>query len=152
MRIISTTIALGVLCASAVVAQSPTTVATSAIASVMPACAGTVENIRVSEITLGGSVEKFMAAVAAQKAWYASHHYDDQIFASRILVQNSATKLYSYSETEVLSYHFYSAATVNGEPPHDAGWDAFVKLYKDTSKIKQATLTCVPAANVPMEM
>ena len=151
MRIVSTMIALGVLCASAVIAQSPTA-APAPAASVMPACAGTVENIRLSEITLGGSVEKFMEAVAAQKAWYAAHHYDDQIFASRILVQNSATKLYSYSETEVLSYHFYSAATVNGEPPHDAGWDAFVKLYKDTSKIKQATLTCVPAANVPMEM
>jgi hypothetical protein len=45
--------------------------ATSAFAQTdMPACNGDLTVVRVSQITPGGSMQKFMAAVAAHKAWY----------------------------------------------------------------------------------
>ncbi len=151
MRILSTVIAMAALCAPAIVAQSAPATPPAAL-STMPACAGLVAVVRVSEITPDGSMEKFMAAVAAQKAWYDSRGLSDQIFASKILVRDPDTKAYSYSSKEVLSYHFYSATPNTPEPKHDAAWDAFVKLFKDSSTIKESTLTCIPADMVPMKM
>jgi hypothetical protein len=118
-------------------------------APAMPACDGRLVNIRVSTITPGGSMDKFMAAVEAQKAWYKSHGLSDMIFASKILERDATTRASSYSATEAMSYHFYPAGDAK-MPPHDAAWDAFVKMFADTSTIKVSYMTCVPAAMVPM--
>jgi len=118
-------------------------------APAMPACDGRVVQIRVSTITPGGSVEKFMAAVEAQKAWYKSHGLSDMIFASKMLERDATTRASSYSTTEAMSYHFYPAGD-SKTPPRDAAWDAFVKMFADTSTIKVSYMTCIPAAMVPM--
>ncbi len=94
-------------------------------------------------------MDKFMAAVEAQKAWYKSHGLSDMIFASKLLERDAATRASSYSTTEAMSYHFYAAGDAK-MPPHDAAWDAFVKMCADTSTIKVSYMTCVPAAMVPM--
>jgi hypothetical protein len=114
----------------------------------MPHCDGVLLLLRVSEIPPSGSVEMFMTAVAAQRAWYRAHGLGDEIFASRSMVQDPVTHAYAFSDKEVLTYHFYYAENA-WQPKHDASWDDFVKLYRATSTIKQATLTCVAKVMAP---
>ena len=112
-----------------------------------PSCDGVYNILRVSDIAPGGSFDKFMAAVAAQQAWYKGHGFSDVIFAAREIVRDPQTQAESYSDKEVITYHY---AKVGGPPPvHDAAWDAFVKMYSDTSVIKETYFQCVPAAGAP---
>jgi len=87
----------------------------------------------------------FMAAVAAHQEWYKSHGFKDTIFVARTINFDPATKSYSYSDKEFLTYHLYPA-TSSGEPKHDEAWDAYVKMYKDNSVIKSTYFVCIPKA------
>ena len=120
-------------------------------ASQTPACDGVVNIFRVSEITAGGSMEKFMAAVAAQQNWYKSHGLSDVIFAAQILTRDPQTHAGSYSQNEVATYHYMKPNSGAG-PAHDAAWDAFVKMFADTSTIKEAYTQCVPTAGAPASL
>ena len=118
-------------------------------APAVPACDGQVVNIRVSTIKPESSMDKFMAAVEAQKAWYKSHGLADMIFASRIIDRDATTRASSYSTTEAMTYHFYPPGDTK-MPQRDAAWDEFVKMFSDSSTIKVSYMTCVPKAMVPM--
>lgn len=115
-----------------------------------PACDGVINVVRLSEITPTGSMDKFAAAVAAHQAWYKSHGLPDVIFAARIVVHDSKTKADSYSETQMLTYHYQKPGGMDVK--HDAAWDAYVKLYNDTSSIKQTYVNCVPATYAPASL
>lgn len=116
----------------------------------MPACDGLYNILRVSEITPGVSVDKFMAAVAAQQEWYKSHGFADVIFAGRVIVRDPTTHAESYSDNEMVTYHYIKPG---GAPPtHDAAWDAFVKMFSDTSTIKETYAQCVPMEGAPASM
>ena len=113
----------------------------------LPSCSGAYSITRVSEITPTGSVDKFMAAVAAHQAWYTSHGLPDIVFASRVAVRDQKSGAWSYSDKQMLTYHFQKA---DGPPPaHDAAWDAYVKLYGETSSIKETFVTCIPTEDLP---
>jgi len=113
-------------------------------------CDGVYNVGRISEITPTGSLDKFMAAVAAHQAWYKSHGFPDIIFASRVVTNDPKTGKMALSATEVMTYHLEKP---NGPPTvHDAAWDAYVKLYNDTSTIKETTLSCIPAAYAPASL
>jgi hypothetical protein len=145
MRLLPLLTLTAALCAPALSAQS-----TKLPTATMPACDGVLVNIRTSDIKPDSSMDKFLAAVTAQKAWYTSHGYtDDQIFVAKILVRDPDTKAYTYSDKQAMTYHFYSPAS-SSSPAHDAAWDAFVKLFADSSVIKESTLSCVPKAMVPV--
>jgi hypothetical protein len=109
-----------------------------------PPCDGAYAIVRVSDIKPDSSMDKFLAAIAAQKAWYAANRPEDKIFVSRITQRGAS----DYSATEAITYHFYGAAS-SSEPKHDAAFDAFVKLFSDSSTIKATYLTCIPAGMVP---
>jgi len=98
--------------------------------------------IRVSDIK-PESMSKFVAAVEAQKAWYASHNLPDKIYMARIIDRDAA----AYSTTQAITYHFYGDANQNLK--HDAAWDAFVKMYSESSTIKAGYLSCVPKEMAP---
>jgi len=118
----------------------------------LPPCDGTYAVVRHSVVKPGSSMEKFMAAVDAHKAWYASHGYkDDIIFASRIAERDPATGKWTYSATDVLTFHYYPAGPAK-MPTHDAAWDAYTKLYSESSTIKETTQVCIPKGMVPMIM
>jgi hypothetical protein len=109
-----------------------------------PACDGNIATVRVSGITPNGSVDGFLKAVDAHKKWYYSHgQTDHQIFAARILVRDEATKAQHYSDSEVMTYHIHPASA-QPEPKHDSDYDAFVKMYRDNSEIKQQYNACIP--------
>jgi len=136
MRILSTLAVFAALCAPAAIGQTPATAAAG------DACKGVTVSVRISEITPTGSVEKFMAAAAANQAWYTSHGFKkNQIVVAQISVQDPTTKAWRFSDKKFITYHI--------NPPtsgvvRDAAWDAYVKLYNDTSKIVESYNTCMP--------
>jgi hypothetical protein len=113
-----------------------------------PVCDGNFATVRISAITPAGSIEGFMKAVAAHKEWYRSHGQPGhEIFASRILVRDETTRAQSYSEKEVMTYHIQPASD-QPEPKHDEAYDAFVKLYRENSDIKQQYNICMPKSGL----
>lgn len=115
-----------------------------------PACDGVYNIVRISEITPTGSMDKFMAAVAAHQAWYASHGLPDIVFAARVILRDPQTHAFSFSEKEMVTYHY--SKPNNAPTTHDAAWDAYVKLYNETSTIKESYFQCVPAAGAPASL
>jgi hypothetical protein len=104
-------------------------------------CTGDIHILRVSDIK-PGMMSKFLDAVTAQKAWYTKAGTPDQIYAMRLEVQNPDTKAYGFSETQILTNHIIPAGRGRG-PAHDADYDAFVALFKDSSTITSEYITCV---------
>ena len=116
----------------------------------MPACDGVISVIRLSDISAGGSMQKFTAAVAAQQAWYAGRGYSDVIIATPLVVRDPATGTTSYSDKHVLTYHFIKPG--NGAPETDDDWTAFVKMFADTSTVSATYITCMPKPAAPAAM
>jgi hypothetical protein len=119
-------------------------------APAMPACDGVLNILRVSEITPGASMEKFKAAVTAQQDWYKSHGFPDVIFAAPVIVRDPTTHAESYSSNEMITYHYIKPG--GASPKHDEAWDAFVKMYNETSTIKETYGQCVPIDGAPASM
>jgi|ERR1700722_9965296 hypothetical protein len=134
MRLVLFLSALAALQTTSAVAQSP-----------MPACDGDLAIVRVSEIKPGGTMQGFLAAVDAHKAWYRANGItDSQIFASRVILRDQATRDFKYSDKQVLTYHIRPAAPDRTPNRGDEAWKAYVKLYQDNSEIKDEYLTCIP--------
>lgn len=147
MRTLVASAALALLCAFA---PSTTSAQNAPSAPAMPACDGVLSIVRLSEITPTGSIDKFMAAVAAHQAWYASHGLTDVIFAARVLERDTPTSAFAYSDKQVQTYHYSKPG--GARPARDAAWDAYVKLYSETSTIKETVLSCVPIADAPASL
>lgn len=110
----------------------------------LPACKGDIAVVRVSTIK-PGAMEGFMAAVAAHKAWYRDHGFKDNVIvASKVMVEDESTHTIKYSDTEVVTYHIRPPGSAQTQAKKDAGWDAYVKQYRDTSDIKSEYMTCMP--------
>ena len=108
------------------------------------ACEGNMATIRLSAVTPTGTMEGLLKAVAAQKDWYHSHgQASHEIYPVRIIVRDEKTRAQTYSDKEVLTYHVRPASD-QPEAAHDAGYDAFVKLYRENSDIKQTWNVCLP--------
>jgi hypothetical protein len=138
MRLASCLFAFAVILSPSVLSPAPT-------AAQQPATRlagdGTYNIVRVSEIK-PGMMPKFLEAVAAQQAWYKKAGTPDQIAVMRIIDRNADTKVSTYSETQAITTHT-RPADAGTPPPHDAGYDAFVALYKDSSTIKSEYFTCM---------
>ena len=118
---------------------------TSAFAqNASPTCDGDIAVVRVSAIK-PGHLNDFMAAVAAHKSWYRSHGFTDNVIvASRVLLRDQQTGATKYSDAEVVTYHVRPPGGKETAAKKDAGWDAYVKQYRDSSDIKNEYLTCLP--------
>jgi hypothetical protein len=124
---------------------SPLALSSSPAAAQQPAtrvtCNGNYNHVRISQIK-PGMMQKFLDAVAAHQAWYKNAGTPDQITVMRIIDRNPATKATSYSETQAMTFHIEPANRTQ-DPPHDAAYDAFVALYKETSIITSDYVTCM---------
>lgn len=110
-----------------------------------PACEGSMATVRISAITPTGTMDGFLKAAAAHKDWYLSHGMEGhQIFVARILVRDEATRSQRYSDKEAMTYHVLPK-TRGPEVKHDESYDAFVKMYRDNSEIKQQYNVCIPS-------
>ncbi len=147
MRVPTALAVLALLCAP----LAPMTSGQNAPAApATPTCDGVLNILRVSDITPGASIENFKAAVAAQQEWYKSHGFADVIFAAPVIVRDSTTHAESYSSNEMVTYHYLKPG--GASPQHDAAWDAFVKMFSDTSTIKESYVQCVPMEGAPASM
>jgi len=107
------------------------------------ACDGRMATVRVSEVPATGTSTGFLAAVAAQKAWYAAHAPNDEVYASPVIVRDEKTKQRAYSTKQYITFHIRGAAA-GPAPQHDEAYDAFVKLYRANSEIKSEYNLCLP--------
>jgi hypothetical protein len=103
-------------------------------------CSGKVNIVRVSEVK-PGMMEKFLGAVAAQQAWYKNAGTPDEISVMRLMEQNPDTKAWTVSESQAITTHIMPKRAQS--LAHDAAWDAFVAMFKDSSTIKTQYITCV---------
>jgi hypothetical protein len=111
-----------------------------------PACFGDVTTVRLSQIKPGGSIQGFMKAVEAHKAWYRANGItDNDIVAARVFVRDEKTGLPTkYSDTEVMSFHLRPPAASRTPNRNDAAWQAFLKQYRDNSDLKSEYWACIP--------
>ena len=100
---------------------------------------GELTRIRLSKIKSGGSLAGFRSAVAAHNRWYQAHGF--RIEQRIAPVVNSAKGRFRAASDEVMT--FVTSDDVPREK-HDAGWQAFVALYRANSQIEKETIVCLP--------
>jgi hypothetical protein len=104
----------------------------------LPGCKGTSAIMRTS--TLTGPLAKFQAAVAAHTKWYRDHGVkgNEQLVVS---LYKRVDTTWVVDSTQVMTIHTNPPSP---GPKHDAGWDAFTKLYADVSKVTSTSYVCLP--------
>ncbi len=134
MRVVFSVIAFLAFSAASAFAQGPA-----------PKCDGDIAIVSVYQIKAGGTMDGFMAAVAANLAWYrTSGVSDNQIVASRVIVKDDATGGTKYSDKDVLTYHVHPPSEERTPEMGDSGWKAFEKQYDDNAEKKAEYTTCMP--------
>jgi hypothetical protein len=110
-----------------------------------PKCDGDVAIVRVYQIKSGGTMDGFLAAVAADQAWYRTNGItDNQIVASRVIVKDDATGGTKFSDTDVLTYHLHPPSEERTPEMGDSAWKEFEKLYNANADKKAEYTTCMP--------
>lgn len=104
-------------------------------AAAQTACAGSWGVVRVSSIK-PGRMGLFQQAVSDQQAWYKSHGLTTDTF--KVGLQQGPTG--GFSDTEAVTLHL---SAPESSPPRDAGWDAFVKKFRDSSDIVTEKRVCL---------
>jgi len=111
------------------------------------ACEGTLTVVRLSDVK-PGKADEFLAATAAQLAWYRANGVtSNQIYAARILVKDPVTNQSAYSDTQFVTFHINPPRGEAKLPREDAGWKAFVKLFRESSEVKTEYTTCTASLN-----
>lgn len=103
---------------------------------------GQIAVLRVSRIAEGGSRSGFDQAVRDQLAWYRSHGFTkNQLVTANVIVQDSKSKIWAPSATEVLSMH------INPPPiaavKTDAAWNVFVSGFKANAVVESERTICL---------
>jgi hypothetical protein len=104
-------------------------------------CTGNIEVVRLSDVK-PGMMLKFFEAVALQQAWYRKSGTTDQIEIKRVVEYDAASKSFLISGSQVVTTHIEPAVR-NKDLPHDADYDQFVALFKDSATIKSEFRTCL---------
>lgn len=143
MRAIGLMLTCSLFASIAMQAQAPSVPASSASKTPL-ACDGSYNVVRVSEIK-PGMMSTFMKAVAGHQAWYAAAGAPDKIVAMRVIERDPATKVQSYSETQVVTSHVEPVRRDHPLLPEADSYKAFVDLYKQSSTIKAEYHTCMPS-------
>jgi hypothetical protein len=111
-------------------------------------CDGAITRVRVSDIK-PGQFPLFEKAVAANLAWYRGKGITtNNIVLSRIVERDSAGNN-RYSQTHAMTIHYNPPSAAGVTPEEDDEWKAFVKMYNDSSTVKQTYDVCVPKSLAP---
>ena len=115
--------------------------------SAMPKCDGDVAIVRISQIKPTSNLETFMKAQEAHLAWYRANGFKtNEIYSARVMVSDDKGKTMRYSDNEVMTFHVRPPAA-DSDPlssKNKAGWDAYVKMYRDSSDMKAEHFICMP--------
>ena len=113
-------------------------------AAPLPACNGTVTVVRVSDIK-PGKADTFLAAVAAQLAWYRANGVTgNKIYAAPIMVKGTDGN-FTYSATQYMTFHINPPRDNSRLPRGDDAYKTFVKMFRESSDISAEYTTCAPA-------
>ena len=107
----------------------------------LPGCKGTNAIVRTS--TLTGSTAKFQAAVAAHTKWYRDHG----VTTNKQLVVPMYKRVdssYVVDTTQIMTIHTNPPNSSSPALKHDAGWDAYTKMYAEVSKVTSTAVVCLP--------
>jgi hypothetical protein len=102
-------------------------------------CGGPIAILRGSRIIEGGTMDGFLAAVAAHSAWYRDHGYtENHQEVLRVVAEGDAGQRI-LSEDQVMTLH------INPVVPEerDDEWTAFVDQYRANSMIETETYVCL---------
>ena len=103
---------------------------------------GQIAVLRVSRIAEGGSRSGFDQAVRDQLAWYRSHGFTkNQLVTANVIVQDSKSKVWTPSATEVLSMHINPPPMAAVKP--DAAWNLFVSGFKANAVVESERTICL---------
>jgi hypothetical protein len=103
---------------------------------------GHLASVRLSTIKPGGSVAAFDKAVKDHMGWYRGHGYkENRLLAGPVITGDRASGTWTASTTEFVSVHLDAP----GVPPakRDAGWDGYVKEYRDVSDLSVDKYVCL---------
>lgn len=115
--------------------------------SAAPTCDGDPAIVRVSQLKPTSNYQAFLKAQDAHLAWYRKNGFTDNlIYSSRVMVVDDKTKTMKYSDTDVVAFHVRPPAGggSSAASKDQAGWDAYVKLYRDSSDLKAEYPVCLP--------
>src|SRR5271154_4559196 len=106
MRLATCLLAFAALTSPLILSSTPSAAQQAPARPPMPACNGNYNIVRVSEIK-PGMMDKFLQAVASQKAWYASKGSPDTISVERVIDMKAGT----YSTTQAITNHIQPPGT-----------------------------------------
>ncbi|OQW48308.1 MAG: hypothetical protein A4S16_01215 [Proteobacteria bacterium SG_bin6] len=100
-------------------------------------CTGKRVAIRYSEIK-PGQIETFKKAVAAHNAWYAAGKNGTRTTLIRVIKRSGDKTVYDDGAAMTMTVY-----DTKPQPPRDAAYAAFVKLYTDSSDVKEEHRGCM---------
>jgi hypothetical protein len=104
----------------------------------LPGCNGVAAVVRVS--ALSGSMAQFETAVTAHRKWYRDRGiaFNEQRVVPIYKMVDSTIVV---DPAQVMTIHTNPPAV---NPPRDAAWEAFSKMYADVSKVTSQSVVCLP--------
>lgn len=119
---------------------TPLMLRAQSVVRTLPGCNGIAAVVRVS--TLTGTMAQFDAAVTAHRKWYRDRGvtFNDQRVVPMYKMVESTVMVDS---TQVMTIHTNPPAS---NPPRDAAWEAFTKMYSDVSRVTSQSVVCLPKA------
>ena len=117
---------------------TPLMLRAQSVVRTLPGCNGIAAVVRVS--TLTGTMAQFDAAVTAHRKWYRDRGvtFNDQRVVPMYKMVESTVMVDS---TQVMTIHTNPPAS---NPPRDAAWEAFTKMYSDVSRVTSQAVVCLP--------
>jgi hypothetical protein len=138
IRLITAALAAAALATAPALAQQQDDVAAGGLDQAKAACAGgAIGILRISKIKPEGTMEGFLAAAAANQAWYREHGYKDN---EQIVLRELATRGQGLRNDEVITLHVNPPASTSGQ---DAAYRAFVEQYRKNSEIETQSYVCL---------
>jgi len=125
---------------AAALVLAPVVARAQSVARQLPGCSGITAIVRIS--TLTGSMAQFEAAVTAHRKWYRDRgiNFNQQ---RTVPIYKMADSTIVVDAAQVMTIHTSPPVT---NPPRDAAWEAFTKMYADVSKVTSQAIVCMPKA------
>jgi hypothetical protein len=101
---------------------------------------GQLVSLRINTVKPGAK-DAYEKAARDHIAWYRSHGYKENRLLTGPVITGARGEGWTASETEYASLHMDAP----GVPPdkRDAGWDAYVKAYRETSDLAVEKFVCL---------
>ena len=126
---------------AASLALSPNAAQAAGAASPADLCqGGELVSLRINAVKPGAKAA-YEKAARDHLAWYRSHGYQGNRLLSGPVITGNPAEGWTASDTEYASVHIDAPGVPRDK--RDAGWDAYVKAYRDTSDLTVDKYVCL---------